>query len=654
MAGEVFVPVTRNGEALGNVKLTIERGEVLYSFLNPNGKLIFPSTRFNPKAKKSRPELKKDLEFAFTELTAEECERYAIDVCIKAEELLSAPAPKQEKKEDVQQKEPEINREAALEVLKDPNLLKRVFDLLERQGYRRDYIAKAMNLYTCLSAYTEEPQNLFLKGPSSSGKSFGATQVAKLFPKENVWLIGRMSPTALIHSRGEYDEENNRIVIDLTGKILVFLENVREETLEMLLPILSHDSEEIEYKITDKGSKGNHKVKNVIIRGFPATIFCTSRLKLVEDLKTRSLLVTPEISEEKTKLANIAYARRFSTIPNGELDQEERKIREAFKLLAHERGRVIIPFAEKLAEAYPPESHEEMRNFKKYLSLIYLNAFLHKYQRPKVEIEGREYIVATEEDYIIATAIFNKIAPATKSGIPEHVNEFYEKVLMAIHDDSERYSRNILKKHREVFKRPIGYSTYREYERMLEDVGWIFKDDHPEDKRKKIIILNRENNEKLLQHAPSDFNEIFTEKDFENWLNTLPKNCCYFDLTYSHIKCENTKPFQQQYFEIPVKQNEDEKKENDKENSHGANGSKNPEPTDEEREKFLNIIRRYFDVRPGANVTVRYSEIMRCCQEYGIRNSVIDALINENGGIFEEEIGSDTFVTFDYREGGKR
>ena len=654
MTAEAFIPVVRNGEALGNVKLTVERGEVLYSFLNPNGKLIFPSTRFNPKAKKSRQELKKDLARKFHALTKADVEELADTIGVKAEELLSAPAPKQEKKEEAQQKEPEIDREAALEVLKDPNLLKRIFGLLERRGYKRDYTAKVMNLDTCLSAYTEEPQNLFLKGPPSSGKSYGAIQVAKLFPKEDVWLIGRMSPTALYHSRGKYDEENKRIIIDLSGKILVFLENVREDTLEMLLPILSHDSEEIEYKITDKGGKGNFKVKNVIIRGFPATIFCTSRLKLVEDLKTRSLLVTPEISEEKTKLANIAYARRFSTIQNGEVDEEERKIREAFKLLAHERGKVIIPYAEKLAELYPPESHEEMRNFKKYLALIYLNAFLHKYQRPKIEIEGEEFIVATEEDYIVATLIFNEIAPATKSGIPAHVNEFYEKVLMAITEDSERYSRNILKKYREVFRRPIGYSTYREYERMLEDAGWIYKDDHPDDKRKKIIILNRENSNKLLQNAPSDFKEIFTEKDFENWLSTLPKNCCYFDLTYSHIKCDEAKLLQQQYFEILVKQNEKEKKGDNGEKKPGANGSKNPEPTEEERTKFKNIIRRYFDVRPGACVTLCYSDLMRYCQDYSIRNSAIDALIEEHGGKFEEIIDKGTFVTFDYREGGEK
>ncbi len=650
---EIFMHVTHNDEALGFVKLYIERGRVYYALLDMDKQQIYPSTELRPKTETSRKKLTKNLLDTFSELTKEEASKLANKVCIKAESLTNKP-PTPEKKEEPQEKEPEIDREAALEVLKDPNLLNRVFNLLERRGYRRDYIAKVINLYTCLSAYTEEPQNLFLKGPSSSGKSFGATQVAKLFPKGDVWFIGRMSPTALIHSRGEYDEENNRIIIDLTGKILVFLENVREETLEMLLPILSHDNEEIEYKITDKGGKGNLKVKNVIIRGFPATIFCTSRLKLIEDLKTRSLLVTPEISEEKTRLANIAYARRFSTIQNGEVDEEERKIKEAFKLLAHERGKVIIPYAEKLAERYPPESHEEMRNFKKYLALIYLNAFLHKYQRPKIEIDGEEFIVATEEDYIVATLIFNEIAPATKSGIPAHVNEFYEKVLMSIQEDSERYFRNIQRKHVEVFKRPIGYSTYQQYERMLEDAGWILKDNHPDDKRKKIVILTRKNDDKLSQNVPDNLEEIFSEKDFENWLNTLPKNCYFNDIAYSHLRCDNTYLKNKQFFEDLFKHNGKENKEDGGEKLYGTKGDKKSEPTEEERAKFKEIIRRYFDVRPGACVTLCYSDLIRYCQDYGVRNSIIDDLINENGGIIEEIIDKGTFVTFDYREGGEK
>ena len=531
---EVRVPVKSQGEPVAlligktegracTVALIDPAPESGAEFAPEHDIILIPETKFNPQSRKERRWLIKEVRerLADDDVREEEVKEAVYELCARLIEKIGErpqprSAPEQEEADEAWMAE-------AQEVLRDPDLLGRILRLLERKGYVRDEITKKVLLYTCLSAYTEEPQNLFLKGPSSSGKSYGATQVAKLFPKDDVWLIGRMSPTALIHSKGEYDESGH-IIVNLRGKILIFLENAQKETLEMLLPILSHDSEEIAYKITDKNAKGALKTKEVIIRGFPVAIFCSSRVKLFDDIKTRSMLLTPEMTPEKTLEANIAYARRFMGFNNDKEDEEERKVKAALKLLAKEGGKVLIPYAEALAKVFPQDSHEEMRNFKKLLSLIYLNAFLHKYQRPRLQVGKEEFILATEADYREAVKVFDEIAPATRSGVPDYVAEFYEKVLAAIPVDEDRFSRNIIRKHTEVFGRPLGYSTYREYIHLLEDAGWIYKDDHPEDKRKKVIILNRNNSGKLLQNAPSKFKEIFTEKDFESWLNSIRKN----------------------------------------------------------------------------------------------------------------------------------
>jgi hypothetical protein len=101
-----------------------------------------------------------------------------------------------------------------------------------------------------------------------------AKTVAEYFPEGDVWFIGDMSPKALIHERGKF--ENEKMHISLENKILVFLKTPHRETLEMLKPILSHDKREIEYKVADRSSAGKLQTKSVIIEGWPATIFCTT------------------------------------------------------------------------------------------------------------------------------------------------------------------------------------------------------------------------------------------------------------------------------------------------------------------------------------------------------------------------------------------
>jgi len=416
----------------------------------------------------------------------------------------------------------EIDEKTAIKTLSAPSFMNYILDFLDTRGYQRDCVVKRLILLTCVSAYTEEPLNLFLRGPSSSGKSFGAVEVSKLFPPQDVWLVGRISPTALIHQRGYYDEEREAFVIDLKHKILIFLETVQRETLEVLLPILSHDTEEIEYKITDKSAKGQLKVKNVIIKGFPATIFCSSRLSITDDVKTRALTATPELTKDKTLAANIAYAERFMSPNNSEVERELLDIRNAFRFLKNSNVSVLIPYAKALAEQYPHNNHEEMRDFKKLISLIHVNAFVYQLQRPRINIDGSDYVLAIREDYETAAHIFKEIASATKTGVPDYVVEWFEKVLSKIPDD-ERYQARILEKHAKIYGKPIGKSTYEAYIGTLELAGSVCRVPSETDKRVKLVKILK-NPKELVQDSLPNFDEFFDENKFKLWLSDILKN----------------------------------------------------------------------------------------------------------------------------------
>ncbi len=73
--------------------------------------------------------------------------------------------------------------------------------------------------------------------------------------------------------------EDSRMLIDLSGKTLVFLEPPQRELWNLLKPILSHDTEEIEYPYVDRNDRTGFVAKRVVVRGYPACIFCSAKDK---------------------------------------------------------------------------------------------------------------------------------------------------------------------------------------------------------------------------------------------------------------------------------------------------------------------------------------------------------------------------------------
>jgi len=148
---------------------------------------------------------------------------------------------------------------------------------------KRDETNRKLLFLTFLSAFTSDPINYIPKGPSSSGKTYPVIQVSRYFSDQDVWMLGGLSPKALIHEYGNYDKEKHAYVVSLEKKILVFVDIPSIETFDLLKPILSHDKNEIEYRIVERSKKGKLQTKHAIIKGFPAAIFCTTESKILEE-----------------------------------------------------------------------------------------------------------------------------------------------------------------------------------------------------------------------------------------------------------------------------------------------------------------------------------------------------------------------------------
>ena len=346
-----------------------------------------------------------------------------------------------------------------------------------------------MIFLTALSAYTPEPINLFLRGESSTGKSYNVVQALKYFPKEDVWLLGGLSPTALIHQHGTLVDKNgdailpfhkpqkdatqdekeawikrisdSRYLVELKGKILVFLEAPHFETFNMLRPILSHDAWQISYRFTDKSGKGQLQTQHVIIQGWPATIFCSTQEKYVKDLATRGFTITPEMSTRKYQAANILTAKKSAYPWMFQQDFDHMLLEGYINFLKNHLSEIkaVDPYAIKFAKAFPSKQPRSMCDFKHLTNLIKVFALFHFAQRPLVvrkvkvktsneqdpaltepkEIEER-YIMVTKRDYDFVLALWQNIQETTETSAPGHIIKFYHEAVEEVAKEKPEFT----------------------------------------------------------------------------------------------------------------------------------------------------------------------------------------------------------------------
>jgi hypothetical protein len=247
------------------------------------------------------------------------------------------------------------------------------------RNVRRDEPSKRLVFLCGVSAFTREPFNLFMKGPSSIGKSFLIKHCLKFFNPENVWYLGGMSPTSIYHEYGVYEDEegvidisdirsirdrdrvlelkerllNAKYVVDMSNKIIAFLEAPHPETMLKLRPILSHDVDEIQYKFTNR--EMGLITSTVTVRGWPAAIFATTEVKYIEDLATRGFTVTPEMSDEKYREALGVIADNMKK--PARLSRSEAEVRMYLSSILENPLDVLIPFSSSLRISIPRLFH---------------------------------------------------------------------------------------------------------------------------------------------------------------------------------------------------------------------------------------------------------------------------------------------------------
>ena len=379
-------------------------------------------------------------------------------------------------------------------------------ELLEILGLtiKQDNKNKIVAFLCELSAYTENSQfNISFNAPSSTGKSYIPLEISSLFPKEDVLKLGNCSPTAFYHEQGEYDKEKNITTIDLSRKIIIFLDQPHNSLLIKLRSLLSHDEKEIQSKSTDKNQKGGNRTKTVIIKGFPAVIFCSAGLKIDEQEGTRFLLLSPETGQEKIREAIHEKIKKETDNLNYKDDIKSNPERNSLKLrikaIKNEHiDNVKISDHKKVEEQFLLKRKllkpRHQRDVGRLISLIKILALLNLWFRKR----ENNVIIANDLDIEEAIKIWRKISESQEYNLPPYIYDLYKDVLVPLweeknddlFDDSGLTRKMIFKKHFEVYGRTLeDFKLRQEIIPMLETAGLINQEADTKDKRKLLIFL---------------------------------------------------------------------------------------------------------------------------------------------------------------------
>ncbi len=408
-------------------------------------------------------------------------------------------------------------------------------ELLDTLGLTIKYDAEnKLATFLCeLSAYTENSQfNISYNAPSSTGKSYIPTEIARLFPPDDVIEIAYCSPTAFFHDTGEYNKEKNCYLVDLSHKVIIFLDQPHNELLSRLRPLLSHDKKEIILKITDKSQKFGLKTKNVLLRGYPSVIFCTAGLKIDEQEATRFLLLSPEVSQEKIQQGVSAIIRKEADsktfISWLEENPERALLKERIRAIKLENIKEInIASHQRIEEKFLSNNKilkpRHQRDIKRLLALVKSFALLNVWWRER----NGSTIIANDEDIDGAFKLWDKISVSQELNLPPYIYNLYKEVILpawkAKNDDgnggelTEKIGlsrQEVLEKHYKVYGRMLdSHQLRQQILPMLETAGLIVQEQDPNDKRKIMIFpsslyqLSDENRNSETEGGVENINE---------------------------------------------------------------------------------------------------------------------------------------------------
>jgi DNA primase catalytic core len=331
----------------------------------------------------------------------------------------------------------EADREAALDLLRDPKLLDRILADYARCGVVGEESNKLVGYLAAVSRRLDSPLAIVVQSSSAAGKSSLMDAVLAFVPEEEKVEYSAMTGQSLFYM-GE---------TDLKHKVLAIAEEGGASRAAYALKLLQSEGV-LSIASTGKDPATGKLVTHQYRVEGPVMIFLTTTaIDLDEELLNRCLVLT--VDEDRAQTQAIHRLQREQQTIEGLLAKKERerilKIhRNAQRLLKP----LLVANPHALELTFPDHRTRLRRDHVKYLTLISSIALLHQHQRVVKSMEGTSYIEATREDIATADRLMADLLGRSLDELPPRTRRLLELIEAMVNGRSDfRFSRRELREH---------------------------------------------------------------------------------------------------------------------------------------------------------------------------------------------------------------
>ena len=316
----------------------------------------------------------------------------------------------------------EVEREQALELLRDPKLLDRLLADFDTCGLVGERTNKLVGYLAAVSRKLDRPLAVVVQSSSAAGKSSLMDAVLAFMPEEERIKYSAMTGQSLF-----YMGETN-----LKHKILAIVEGEGVKSASYALKLLQSEGELTIASTGKDPATGNLVTQEYHVEGPVMILLTTTAIEIDEELLNRCLVLSVDESREQTEaIHRLQRERRTLTgLVNGERKQKILlQHRHAQRLLRPLK--VLNPYADQLT--FLSDKTRTRRDHEKYLTLIDTIALLHQYQRVRRTAQDNgatiEYIEATREDIAQANALAHEVLGRSLDELPPQTRRVLARVI---------------------------------------------------------------------------------------------------------------------------------------------------------------------------------------------------------------------------------
>jgi len=325
----------------------------------------------------------------------------------------------------------EPEREAALALLRGPNLIERIPADFEACGLVGEATNKLLGYLAAISRKLDRPLGVVIQSSSAAGKTSLMDAVLEFVPEEERVKYSAMTGQALFYM-GD---------VDLKHKVLAIVEEEGAARASYALKLLQSEGELTIASTGKDPETGNLIAQPYRVEGPVALLVTTTARDLDEEFLNRCLVLAVDESREQTRSIH-ARQREARTLEGLAAKRE----REALRRLHQNAQRliraldVLNPYARWLS--FPDQTTRLRRDHEKYLTLIDTIALVHQHQRPAKSMtrgeERTEYVEVTLDDIALANTIAHEVLGRSRDELPPQTRRLLRLIERHVAGETKR------------------------------------------------------------------------------------------------------------------------------------------------------------------------------------------------------------------------